>query len=41
MFDELDYEDLEELLYDAIEMQDINLYNRIKTEIAKRISCYE
>lgn len=41
MFDNLDYSELNELLRDAIEAQDITLYNRIKTELSKRIAQYE
>ena len=41
MFDTLDYEELMTLLHDAIEMQDINLYNRVQAEINRRVSCYE
>ena len=37
----MDYDDLQQLLYDAIESQDINLYKRIVNEINRRTALYE
>jgi hypothetical protein len=41
MWDNLDYSELNELLRDAIEAQDITLYNRVKAELSKRTAQYE
>lgn len=40
-FSEMTNEELTELLHDAIEMQDISLYRRLKDELDKRTSLFE
>lgn len=40
-FENLSIEELNELLHDAIEMQDITLYNRIKDILNERTARYE